>query len=93
MTEHKHTPGPWEIRGEPGSELLIVQPETDWPIAILEAPTSDPDAHAANARLIAAAPDMLEALKALRDKVEDCDISPALFAACDAAIAKAEART
>ena len=53
----------------------------------------DPDGP--NARLIAAAPDLLEALKALRDKVADYELGhmddPEMLAA-DAAIAKAEGR-
>jgi len=94
----KYTPAPWEIRGQPGSALLIVQPETDWPVAILEAPTSDPEVHAANARLIAAAPDMLDALEQARLFIEDDpQRAPAgvlaLAAQIDAAIAKAKCRT
>jgi starvation-inducible outer membrane lipoprotein len=52
----QHTPGPWEHRGfdvwEPGKTAL----------SIGSANRPHPEAHA-NARLIAAAPDMLEALR------------------------------
>ena len=46
----KHTPGPW------GNRKVFKL------TAVTEAPT-DPKAHEANARLIAAAPDMLKALR------------------------------
>ena len=61
MTAPKHTPGPWEIINHPA--------ETDGPY--VQGPTGTNDAHIvariygpdakANARLIAAAPELLEA--------------------------------
>lgn len=60
----QHTPGPWERIGN-----LVRGPyamgDKDKPgIMIAECPQSDPDA-SANARLIATAPELLEALRGL----------------------------
>lgn len=68
MTEPKHTPGPWGAActdGENGEDWHYV---SQWPGGIIQAtdgcggdlPLTKADAH-----LIAAAPEMLEALKAL----------------------------
>ena len=60
----KHTPGPWEMRGltifEPGKVALSIASITQ----------HEPNARA-NARLIAAAPDILEALKGLLADIQD----------------------
>ena len=103
--ETKHTPGPWtanynrpfsvvEIRGpkhrEDGSSLLIAE----------VAPINDRDG---NAHLIAAAPDMLEALKQIDDFWSESPSGPgmnrqrqdrfmALRLQLSAAIAKAEGK-
>jgi len=53
-SEAKHTPGPWNIRDARG--LLMGQSES------AGSPLRDPEVEA-NARLIAAAPDLLAALK------------------------------
>lgn len=61
-TEAKHTPGPWEVsrrnawRVADAHDNTVASTGTDSSISY--------GAHVANARLIAAAPDMLEALKA-----------------------------
>ena len=70
-TETKHTPGPWHIAPrKPGNAYRITQSETPQTGALVIADLScgahRPDAEqAANARLIAAVPDLLEALKGL----------------------------
>lgn len=66
------TPGPWRLASPPGVHLIqstsgdliatIRKPESDGP--------SDPIAAAANAMLIAAAPDLLAALDRLRNVAE-----------------------
>lgn len=57
--EAKHTPGPWNVAfGEDG--LVIDAPESG--ICTVDSPLSE---RAANAKLIAAAPDLLEALNTL----------------------------
>lgn len=79
-----HTPGPWFVLQNPmGSDCITAEDCT-----ICSMPDWDDDyanEEAANARLIAAAPDLLEALQGLMHK--DCG-EPAFFAA-RAAIAKA----
>lgn len=61
----KHTPGPWKFRPENGevyfddSDGDDVQPG----IATIHEDNVDPHQYIADCRLIAAAPDMLEALK------------------------------
>lgn len=80
MSNTKHTPGPWGLdfdeygddpwaNGHP-HECTVFSDSTGEPVASLEAQTYPPNAKelVANARLIAAAPDLLEALKrAMRD--------------------------
>lgn len=97
MTEHKHTRGPWRtgpvddtiIKGADGSIIANVdgdynQPDT-WPIM------------EANARLIAAAPDLLAALEAVVDchaaltrHVGHSDDTAVCLVTARAAIAKAK---
>ncbi len=84
--QSNHTPGPWDFEAEPGygvyvgnddgnvAEVLCDQVRITDPIAI------------ANARLIAAAPDLLEALEALVERGTD---SP-LHQAAERAIANAK---
>ena len=60
MTEPKHTPGPWEIREVDG--LFAIAHSGGW---ILE--SDDEQQDRADAKLIAAAPDLLEALRELHD--------------------------
>ncbi len=93
----KHTPGPWHIEGQD-----IVDDNRLW--LITRTISTDDEAIAAvdeaNARLIAAAPDLLAALKQLVTDYGDCLMSDvpgptdadglAVFAAARAAIAKAE---
>jgi hypothetical protein len=94
MAEQKHTPGPWHCDGG-------VQVRTGQFLAICEAmasPNRSIDAARANARLIAAAPELLEALRLF---VSVCDTAPptelmaSIGSACKqarAAIAKAEGK-
>lgn len=62
MSEVKHTPGPWQING---SHIYSADPEREI-IAQAQAPNL-----IANAHLIAAAPEMLEALKQVADLLRD----------------------
>lgn len=77
MKDFKGTPGPWEIMDDEG-ELKIVQSGSieygqGWKIySDICGEVSCQD----NAKLIAAAPELLEALRQLRDYVEDvCAVS------------------
>lgn len=93
MTDAKHTPRPWRIG--PLQEIIAAIPKNDpeGGFAIAEVygdfgidPSRDPEAHA-NARLIAAAPDLLAACK----EVLRCACLPDSWAEpVRAAIAKAE---
>lgn len=93
MTAAKHTPGPWHIDEDP-------RPGMEWNRHINSAPAmtvcfmahSDgnaPERDAANARLIAAAPELLEALRAIISDGMHCDVVPHLQDKARAAIAKA----
>ena len=88
----KHTPGPWEFRQEKPWTIFaagraIMGNEVYYPWT--------PE-NIADWLLIAAAPELLEALVMVRDADEDCKrdglptIPPAARAKIDAAIAKAE---
>lgn len=86
MSEIKHTPGPWEFCGRtnlPGH-----------PFAVAAGPWTFYASLEANARLICAAPELLEALKAVGEFFDTWQIvrgpaEDALFEQIDAAIAKA----
>jgi hypothetical protein len=100
--ERKHTPGPWKVAPSIEGDFLGIFPDTgkmELPIAkfsdIVRA-----EINAANGRLIAAAPDMLAALKAAVE-ISDRRLDPALgrtgecqavYDQCAAAISKAEGR-
>lgn len=57
----KHTPGPWRVVKDPTNLSLQVYGQT---LALFECwRRSDEQTELANARLVAAAPDLLEALK------------------------------
>lgn len=64
----KHTPGPWSLKDDIS---LVVGPSADPagdPVATIE---GHPEEAFANARLIAAAPDLLAALRALVEYEDD----------------------
>jgi hypothetical protein len=91
----KHTPGPWGISGKEERDLGTLSPgfleissahDVCW-IAKVQIHTPEGEA---NARLIAAAPELLEALKAV---VAIADRSTDEFDRARAAIAKAEGKS
>ena len=68
-----HTPGPWELNDFDGIPIAKVS------LYVITAPCTpnvgsglSRDENAANARLIAAAPDLLAALKAVSETGDDC---------------------
>ena len=63
MTEAESTPGPWHIME--GTDWVIVSPEVS--VAAVYTPRGDREVRQANARLIAAAPDIEKALEILLD--------------------------
>ena len=93
MSEAKHTPGPWLADG-----ASVYEERDDFSVICNFWSSSLPEWEA-NARLIAAAPDLLEALEQLvieYDDVELADAEPssltAAFNAARAAIAKAKGK-
>lgn len=69
MTQPNHTPGPWRI-GDAGTTVFGPKdPEHPAPVTVMTSPPVSPrvgfDERKANIRLIAAAPEMLEALEEL----------------------------
>ena len=103
MSDIKHTPGPWtaiaEICDVDGRDFQVVEIREagDFRGGICRLQSAehiggiDAAETLANGALIAAAPDLLEALKWLRTCDERGDLGEAI-AAADAAIAKAEVR-
>lgn len=80
MNEFKGTPGPWVVGGNEGNKLSVNA--DPYFVALVD----EGDSQEANARLIAAAPELLEALQII------CffeDISSAQREIAEAAIAKA----
>jgi len=75
--ETKHTPGPWTSNAfarEPDCEYFVAGPEGQWLADVGGGEDyvdhSSMDTQRANARLIAAAPDLLAACEAVLDMVE-----------------------
>jgi hypothetical protein len=87
MNEECFTPGPWKIRmsGSVGTDRMMVA-------SVYPMETEAPEENAANARLIAAAPDLLEAcrlLTAYHDGNQDDGL--VIMLAYDAALSAARA--
>ena len=69
MNESKHTPGPWAVEhpyGEPGIYVTGANPRLSNPLICKLVDQARTPEGAANARLIAAAPELLVALKAIK---------------------------
>ena len=108
MGEVKHTPGPWTVEeyGDRDYPTLVVHSNSENRVCFMATPGSngDPAMIAADARLIAAAPDLLDGCNALLGLLQLIagrdDVSPELrdvlatnhrIAEAKAAIAKADA--
>lgn len=103
----KHTPGPWTVGKRCGQEVDINAPDGDpqlgyssWSrMAVVYGCDGQPETGSrvveANARLIAAAPDLLVALRELLEEGRGSTYpaSECLLDAAEAAIAKAEGRS
>jgi len=96
----KHTPGPWQVASSMCPYRVIAAVEEPFGVVVVcdtanNAKTRTPE-NAANANLIAAAPEMYEALKAILDTCLSPDYegapSDAAVKLMVAALAKAEGR-
>lgn len=91
----KHTPGPWdaglERMGDPDKRKIWA---TSLQVASAASMWISQEVQEANARLIAAAPEMLEALKEAKEFIENLQLPDSEWSRtldlCVAAIAKAE---
>ena len=95
MENSKHTPGPWEVDYEGPCRLAIIAPnDVDGAmVAFTNLQNVDGDMDEANARLIAAAPDLLKAIKIARTWINlDYPLNQDDVDTVDAAIAKAEGK-
>lgn len=94
MSERAWTPGPWRTNEKLARQVVgILQGDTGQHLAVVAGPKHDgPDEYEANARLIAAAPDLYEALAACLEWIADSN-GPFPVEAADAALAKAEGRS
>lgn len=97
----KHTPGPWLVeQGErtDADNIDVISPDgrdDPWTVAVAIGSCGPGGCTIANARLIAAAPDLLEALTSIADQLErvgDSRKDAPFIEAARAAIAKAEGR-
>ncbi len=96
MTENtRHTPGPWTIYNTDGLKILKnwrVKGSVGYQVCTMNTATTTEEEYA-NARLIAAAPDLLEACKralAVLEKEPACQIYSAHAQIVRAAIARAK---
>ena len=90
MSESKHTPGPWRVGVTSDAGEVDVIAEGGWFVAVACDSAGDGDTEA-NANLIAAAPDMLEALEKLVSRIDETrgPTADTALAAARAAIKKA----
>ena len=94
MNESKHTPGPWyhNPADEPqNAERHVCVDEGRWLRVIARVKQNDKDNALANARLIATAPDLLEALEKIMVAVDTDSVKmpPSLGMMASSAIRKA----
>jgi len=65
---NKHTPGPWIVSDETRENFVwILDENSDTGVCMVHTDTDSKDESDANARLIAAAPELLEALESMLD--------------------------
>lgn len=90
MSESKHTPGPWKTHDNIGrkGELGIIADVAPCIIAIMGNAKEWPREAEANARLIAAAPDLLKACKKILAEIKEH--KSLNWSKLEAAISKAE---
>ena len=84
----KHTPGPWQVVDSWND--YMVESQNGEEIIWQDGPHNTPTINKANARLIAAAPDLLDALVMVLDDPNALDGRPRTYEIVCAAIAKAK---
>jgi hypothetical protein len=86
-----HTPGPWQVNSNDPLHVCDADGESRGcsPIAFVQVGNDGRWTAKANARLIAAAPDLLVALQAVADYWAGGDVPPEIDALMRAAIARA----
>jgi hypothetical protein len=89
-TQFQHTPGPWK-RARRIAGGYTIKARNFWPAVVLGDGRQNRGTAIANARLIAAAPELLVALRKCADRLGDMDCGAELDEARDA-IAKATGR-
>lgn len=91
MSEVEHTPGPWVAKGIGGPNLCVTDGDSRYVVDRFVLGSRATEEHEANARLIAAAPDLLAALQAVMAGQigGNVDHDAERFRAARAAIAKA----
>ena len=90
MSKNKHTPGPWKAHAYTDSGNVYIK-EGNQGFAIAQMLDTYPDQMQANARLMAAAPALLEALDwIVYEIVEGCEDKDAILRVAQEAIAKAK---
>jgi hypothetical protein len=87
--ETKHTPGPWSVAI--GDGCFVVETNDAFIRFVIHGSNQEGDE--ANARLIAAAPDLLDALCMVLDDPDALDGRPLTYECVRAAIAKATGET
>ena len=70
MSEQKHTPGPWTAVPTPFGPIYIFD-ERDRDVVTVYGGGVESKSKKANARLIAAAPELMDVLKAMVDEIVD----------------------
>lgn len=95
-TETKHTPGPWEVTGDRDSDEGLTVEARGGEVAFIASTTGYARADIANAFLIAAAPELLEALEHMvavsnwATTIQSEEQYDAMIANAEAAIRKAK---
>jgi hypothetical protein len=89
MSEHKHTPGPWQVNHEDPTQVCDADGEVRGCSPIAHCTVGTMAERKANAKLIAAAPEMLAALLAMQAFIEGEPDAVEPFGLIRAAIAKA----
>lgn len=92
LTRAMHTPGPWQVGDTWAGVTRFVERLGQQPGYVAEARGSSPEERDANARLIAAAPELLAALEVVRRSAAWSNLSLETQSLICAAIAKAEGR-